>query len=153
MGSYYEKHHIIPKCWGGGNSKNNIVYLTAREHYIAHWLLYRIRPTSNGVALAFWKMTFPGGKHLENRNYKISSRMYEEAKLANLSPEMAEKLNNLNKSISAIKDINNTTSYDWGWKKETIQNELENIKKVSMEIGAANALKSKKDDDNTITYF
>jgi hypothetical protein len=77
----------------------------------------------------------------------------EEASLANLSPEMAEKLNILNKSIAAIKDINNTTSYDWGWKKTTIQNELENIKKVSMEIGAANALKSKKEDDNTITYF
>jgi hypothetical protein len=77
----------------------------------------------------------------------------EEASLANLSPEMAEKLNILNKSIAAIKDINNTTSYDWGWKKTTIQNELENIKKVSMEIGAANALKSKKEDDNIITYF
>jgi len=77
----------------------------------------------------------------------------EEASLSNLSPEMAEKLNILNKSITAIKDINNTTSYDWGWKKETILNELENIKKVSMEIGAANALKNKKDDDNTITYF
>jgi hypothetical protein len=77
----------------------------------------------------------------------------EEASLSNLSPEMARKLNILNKSIAAIKDINNTTSYDWGWKKETIQNELENIKKVSMEIGAANALKSKKEDDNTITYF
>ena len=77
----------------------------------------------------------------------------EEASLANLSPEMAKKLNILNKSIAAIKDINNTTSYDWGWKKETIQNELENIKKVSMEIGAANALKAKKEDDNTITYF
>ena len=77
----------------------------------------------------------------------------EEAKLANLSPEMAKKLNILNKSISAIKEINNTTSYDWGWQKEIIQNELENIKKVSTEIGAANALKSKKDDDNTTTYF
>jgi hypothetical protein len=77
----------------------------------------------------------------------------EEASLANLSPEMAEKLNILNKSITAIKDINNTTSYDWGWKKDTILSELENIKKVSMEIGAANALKNKKDDDNTITYF
>ena len=78
----------------------------------------------------------------------------EEASLANLSPEMAEKLNILNKSITAIKDINNTTSYDWGWKKDTIQNELENIKRVSMEIGAANALKNQsKNDDNTITYF
>ena len=79
---YYEKHHIIPKCWGGSNSKSNLIYLTAREHYIAHWLLYRIRPTSNGTAFAFWKMTFPGGKHLENRNYRISARAYDEAKSA-----------------------------------------------------------------------
>jgi hypothetical protein len=78
----------------------------------------------------------------------------EEASLANLSPEMAKKLNILNKSITAIKDINDTTSYDWGWKKDTILSELENIKKVSMEIGAANALKNQlKNDDNTITYF
>lgn len=77
----------------------------------------------------------------------------EEAKAANLSPEMAEKLNNLNKSIAAIKEINNTTSYDWGWKKDTIQNELENIKKVSMEIGAANALKDQSQKDDTITIF
>ena len=79
---YYEKHHIVPKCWGGTNSKNNIIHLTAREHYIAHWLLYRIRPNSTGTALAFWKMTFPGGKFLEKREYKISSRMYAEAKEA-----------------------------------------------------------------------
>lgn len=77
----------------------------------------------------------------------------EEATLANLSPEMAEKLNNLNKSIAAIKEINNTTSYDWGWKKTTIQDELENIKKVSMEIGAANALKNQSKKDDTITIF
>lgn len=88
---YYEKHHIIPKCWGGTNKSNNIIYLTAREHYIAHWLLYRIRPTSTGTALAFWKMTFPGGKFLENRDYKISSRIYEEAKKA-----MAEANRKLN---------------------------------------------------------
>lgn len=80
--SYYERHHIIPKCWGGTNSKKNIIHLTAREHYIAHWLLYRMRPNSTGTALAFWKMTFPGGKFLEKREYRISSRMYAEAKQA-----------------------------------------------------------------------
>jgi hypothetical protein len=77
----------------------------------------------------------------------------EEALASNLSPEMAEKLNNLNKSIAAIKEINNTTSYDWGWKKTTVQDELENIKKVSMEIGAANALKNQSKKDDTITIF
>lgn len=80
-GVYYEKHHIIPKCWGGSDVDKNIIHLTAREHYIAHWLLYRMRPHSNGTSFAFWKMTFPGGKFVE-RNYIITSRAYAEAKEA-----------------------------------------------------------------------
>jgi len=38
---YYEGHHIIPKSQGGSDDASNIVYLTAREHFIAHWLLYK----------------------------------------------------------------------------------------------------------------
>lgn len=37
--TYIEKHHIVPKSLGGNNLKNNIVSLTAREHYICHVLL------------------------------------------------------------------------------------------------------------------
>ena len=37
--TYTEKHHIIPRSIGGNNSKENIVTLTAREHFICHWLL------------------------------------------------------------------------------------------------------------------
>jgi hypothetical protein len=78
---YYEKHHIVPRCWGGSDKQENLIHLTAREHYIAHWLLYRMRPNSNGISFAFWKMTFPGPKFTE-RDYKISSRAYSEAKQA-----------------------------------------------------------------------
>jgi 5-methylcytosine-specific restriction endonuclease McrA len=39
---YIEKHHIIPKCLGGNDSEENLTRLTAREHYIAHWLLHKI---------------------------------------------------------------------------------------------------------------
>ena len=39
---YYESHHIIPKCLGGSNEKNNIVLLTFREHFICHHLLCKI---------------------------------------------------------------------------------------------------------------
>lgn len=80
-GVYYEKHHIIPKALGGTNTPNNIVHLTAREHYIAHWLLYRIRPHSEKLSLAFWMMSFPGSQYVE-RTYRISSRAYAEAKEA-----------------------------------------------------------------------
>lgn len=38
---YTEKHHIVPKCLGGGNRKSNIAFLTGREHFIAHAFLAR----------------------------------------------------------------------------------------------------------------
>ena len=78
---YYEKHHIIPKCLNGSDKKENIVYLTPREHYIAHWLLHRIRPHSNKLSYSFWIMNWPGTKKVK-REYRISSRMYEEARTA-----------------------------------------------------------------------
>jgi hypothetical protein len=39
---YSEKHHIIPQCLGGEDRKENIVKLTAREHFICHYLLAKI---------------------------------------------------------------------------------------------------------------
>ena len=39
---YVEKHHIVPKSLGGSNKKDNIVALTAREHYICHLLLTKM---------------------------------------------------------------------------------------------------------------
>lgn len=37
-----ERHHIIPRCLGGNNDRNNLVYLTYREHFLIHWLLARM---------------------------------------------------------------------------------------------------------------
>lgn len=53
---YYEKHHIIPKSLGGSNSANNLILLTAREHYVAHLLLYNHYKTIGGDD--FRKMSF-----------------------------------------------------------------------------------------------
>ena len=39
---YTEKHHVIPKSLGGDDSADNLVILTAREHFMAHLLLARI---------------------------------------------------------------------------------------------------------------
>lgn len=36
-----EKHHIVPKSLGGKDNKTNIVPLTHREHFLAHWLLIK----------------------------------------------------------------------------------------------------------------
>ena len=44
QGIYYENHHIIPKSIGGLNNNNNLVLLTAREHFICHKLLVEVYP-------------------------------------------------------------------------------------------------------------
>jgi hypothetical protein len=49
---YRERHHVIPRCIGGGNEKENIVELTAEEHFLAHQLLSKMHPTSHGLAWA-----------------------------------------------------------------------------------------------------
>lgn len=51
--SYHEKHHIIPRSMGGTDENSNLVELTGREHYLAHWLLARIHGGSQWVAVWF----------------------------------------------------------------------------------------------------
>ena len=39
---YVERHHIIPKSLGGSNKKENIIALTAREHFVCHRLFIKM---------------------------------------------------------------------------------------------------------------
>lgn len=57
---YCEKHHILPRSMGGDDSPENIVVLTAREHFIIHWLLKNIHQNKQMV-YAFFSMTKPVG--------------------------------------------------------------------------------------------
>lgn len=41
---YSESHHILPRCLGGDDDLDNLVKLTAKEHYIAHLLLHKVNP-------------------------------------------------------------------------------------------------------------
>lgn len=72
-GVYYESHHIVPQSMGGAHGPHNRVWLTAREHFFAHHLLWRIHRTP-GMALAFFMMS--NGNQLQQREKKISSREY-----------------------------------------------------------------------------
>lgn len=74
--SYYEKHHIIPKSIGGDNKKDNLVFLTAREHFVCHWLLTKF--VSKGIDkmnYALWSMMNVENHH--QQRYQITSRIYE----------------------------------------------------------------------------
>lgn len=41
---YKELHHIMPRSMGGKDENGNLVFLTVRQHYIAHLLLTKLDP-------------------------------------------------------------------------------------------------------------
>lgn len=42
---YTESHHIVPRSLGGNDNQDNLVKLSAREHFICHLLLVKMYPT------------------------------------------------------------------------------------------------------------
>ena len=75
---YYEKHHILPKCLGGTNKKDNLVLLTAKEHFIAHLLLVEMYTGVEKSKLSFALFQMCRKNKLHGRI--ISSKQFEKAK-------------------------------------------------------------------------
>lgn len=98
LNGYLEKHHIVPRSMGGSNDKDNIVSLTAREHFIAHWLLWRIHRNSE-MACAFILMSANGSgkRYYNSRGFEAARKAMSEARKGKiLSNETKEKLRNIN---------------------------------------------------------
>lgn len=79
---YIEGHHILPRCLCLNETqisdKNNIAYLTAREHFICHWLLTKIFNENYRLFYALSRMS------LEQHGLrKLTSKQYEICKKAN----------------------------------------------------------------------
>ena len=54
---YKEVHHIIPKCMGGDDSKDNLISLFPEEHWLAHLLLIKIYPKNKKLLYAVHAMS------------------------------------------------------------------------------------------------
>ena len=75
---YTEKHHIIPRSLGGSDSADNLVRLTAREHFLCHWLLvkmYKENKTSYYKMLKAFNMMCNAFNDTQER-YRSSSRIF-----------------------------------------------------------------------------
>ena len=80
-GTYVERHHIVPRSFNGSNCKSNIAVLTAREHFICHWLLVKMT-TGEQLSKMYWAlncMRRKGNHQLRYESY-ITSRVYEQIK-------------------------------------------------------------------------
>lgn len=87
---YTESHHIIPKCLGGTDTESNIVNLTAREHFIAHYLLAKI----HGGSLWFPICSFrSNGRYPNGRLYQYAKTQQSNVcKLRRHTEETKEKI-------------------------------------------------------------
>lgn len=80
-GNYYERHHIKPRSLGGDDSEENLVLLTAREHFLAHYLLCKFTKGKDKKKMiwAFHRLCYSdSSRHArKENNFKMSSRLYE----------------------------------------------------------------------------
>jgi len=80
LAGYRERHHIIPRCMGGGDEPENIVKLTAEEHYVAHQLLVKMHPSVRRLTFAAVRMA---KRCSSNKAYGWIRRRYAKAMRGN----------------------------------------------------------------------
>jgi len=88
-GTYCERHHILPRSKGGLDDQSNIVVLTGREHFLAHWLLWKVHQDQQSAA-AFWWMcqqsTHHTRKRITSHQFAIARKAASEAKRGSRNP-------------------------------------------------------------------
>ena len=86
---YTEDHHIIPRCLGGSDKKENLVSLTAREHLIAHKLLCKIYPTESKLKIALLYMITSKryGNNMTSREYEKLREEVSKARIDRITEE------------------------------------------------------------------
>jgi hypothetical protein len=131
--TYTEGHHIIPKSLGGSDKKENIVRFLAREHYVAHALLWKMRFTGEAnmkMVHAFNQMSIM--KPTKNHpGYKVNSRLFELVKLERIAylktirgenhPSYGKKLNLSKEKLAARAEKIKEYWDDPIWKEELLQ--------------------------------
>ena len=156
---YLELHHIVPRCIFGEkilnedelkdvNQNSNLVYLSAREHFVAHWLLHRAFPSNKKLGLAFWAMA--GMISPDHKRYYLpSSRAIAEAREAavnarkvpilqyNLNGDFVTEFKSLNDASEKVgvvpssigQNLNSYTKsaggFQWRFKTKVFKNKIE----------------------------
>lgn len=90
---YVERHHVVPRSLGGSDHADNLVRLTAREHFVCHWLLTKMYTGEARYKMinAMYIMR-ADGPYQKRYQSKITSRVYN-----TLREEYSKYISNLNK--------------------------------------------------------
>ena len=79
---YTERHHIVPRSLDGTDDTDNLVDLTAKEHFICHWLLFRMTVGANKskMANAWYRMCQRNQYQIRyfSRNYSLARKAFSD---------------------------------------------------------------------------
>lgn len=81
---YTEKHHIVPKSFAKDlnikdiNNKENLVSLTAREHFICHRLLTKMfsGKFKRKMSYAMHRLTYSNNEYISSRHYELFRKQH-----------------------------------------------------------------------------
>lgn len=78
---YTERHHVKPRSLGGTDTADNLVNLTAREHFICHWLLTKMTTGKDRAKMIYALNGMKrSNKFAQRYETKITARVYESLK-------------------------------------------------------------------------
>jgi len=109
---YIEKHHVIPKCIGGCNEKENLIELTAKEHFLCHKLLCEIYPQEHKLLYALWLMAIGKKRSKTIDPYKMTGREYERLKILFINKRKQIKVTQQHKDKVAKSNSRSVYQYD-----------------------------------------
>ncbi len=101
---YYETHHIRPRCIGGTDDSSNLVKFTAREHFIAHWLLTKIYKNTRYKVImlkAFTAMNMVNDlqkREITSHRFEALRRAYIQSSTGEGNPMFGKQSHNLGKT-------------------------------------------------------
>lgn len=147
-GIYLEKHHVIPKSFNGSDHDSNLVLLTAREHFVCHWLLTKMVSKSR-EKFAMLK-AFTGMLGWKSRR-KLTSRQFDIIREAamRLSPSAesnARRSKSMKGKVSSRKGLSLSKFYgNEGRAKEIRQRQSTSLKGKKKSkyhrVGSANSMR------------
>jgi hypothetical protein len=118
---YYENHHILPKCLGGSNEKENLVLLTSKEHFICHKLLTFIYPNNMSIARAFHFLVHGNNSYNKSgRDYQYVRELLSMTKLSKKTRDLYDS-NEFKLKMSIITSGKNNGMYGKTHSKESIE--------------------------------
>jgi hypothetical protein len=95
INGYSEKHHVLPKSMGGNDASSNIIYLTARQHFVAHWMLWKTYGGSMTTAFNYMNGITRYGQRINSRTAEmLKHEEIERQKQKTFSIETRLKMSN-----------------------------------------------------------